>query len=153
MLSSNNILSPAHGRPITSPTQDMVLGLYYLTAHTAGATGEGRVFSSVSEALMAYDVRELDLQAMVKVRLDDVPAIRDSNPAAPAVTRGAEAAARPFIAPEGWTAGDAAKLEESTPLARLGSPEDVLEAVLYLLRADYVTGQTLIVDGGRHVRR
>src|SRR5205814_8930078 len=105
MLSSNNILSPAHGRPITSPTQDMVLGLYYLTAHTAGATGEGRVFSSVSEALMAYDVRELALQAMVKVRLDDVPAVRDSNPAVPAVTRGAEAAARPFTAPEGWAAG------------------------------------------------
>ena len=57
------------------------------------------------------------------------------------------------LLPEGWTAGDAAKLEESTPLARLGSPEDVVEAVLYLLRADYVTGETLIVDGGRHVRR
>ena len=57
------------------------------------------------------------------------------------------------LLPEGWTKEDAAKLEESTPLARLGSPEDVVEAVLYLLRADYVTGETLIVDGGRHVRR
>jgi len=57
------------------------------------------------------------------------------------------------LLPEGWTKEDAAKLEESTPLARLGSPSDVVEAVLYLLRADYVTGEILIVDGGRHVRR
>ena len=57
------------------------------------------------------------------------------------------------LLPEGWTKEDAAKLEQSTPLARLGSPSDVVEAVLYLLRADYVTGETLIVDGGRHVRR
>jgi len=57
------------------------------------------------------------------------------------------------LLPEGWTEADAAKLRESTPLARLGSPDDVLSAVLYLLGADYVTGETLIVDGGRHVRR
>ena len=57
------------------------------------------------------------------------------------------------LLPEGWTEADAAKLRESTPLARLGSPEDVVEAMLYLLRADYVTGETLIIDGGRHVRR
>jgi pteridine reductase len=57
------------------------------------------------------------------------------------------------LLPEGWKEEEAAKLRESTPLARLGSPEDVLSAVLYLLRADYVTGETLIVDGGRHVRR
>jgi DNA-directed RNA polymerase subunit beta' len=72
MLSSNNILSPASGRPITSPTQDMVLGLYYLTLDQADALGQGRVFSSVSEAQMAYDARELDVQAAVKVRLADV---------------------------------------------------------------------------------
>jgi len=57
------------------------------------------------------------------------------------------------LLPDGWTEADAAKLRESTPLARLGSPDDVVEAVLYLLHADYVTGQTFIVDGGRHVRR
>ena len=57
------------------------------------------------------------------------------------------------LLPEGWTEEDAAKLRESTPLARLGSPDDVLSAMLYLLSADYVTGETLIVDGGRHVRR
>lgn len=54
--------------------------------------------------------------------------------------------------PEGWAEEDAAKLRNSTPLARLGSPEDVVAAMLYLLSADYVTGETLIVDGGRHVR-
>src|SRR5438552_5856139 len=53
MLSSNNILSPAHGRPITSPTQDMVLGLFYLTAGKDDALGAGRTFSSVGEAIMA----------------------------------------------------------------------------------------------------
>jgi pteridine reductase len=57
------------------------------------------------------------------------------------------------LLPEGWNEEDAAKLRESTPLARLGSPDDVLSAVLYLLHADYVTGETMIVDGGRHVRR
>src|SRR5437763_14433215 len=93
MLSSNNILSPAHGRPITSPTQDMVLGLFYLTTQRDGATGEGRVFGSVSEAVMAYDTRELDLQARVKVRLDDVPAILDEDPSVrPAVQRSGDTA-------------------------------------------------------------
>jgi pteridine reductase len=57
------------------------------------------------------------------------------------------------LLPEEWTEADAAKLSESTPLARLGSPTDVVEAMLYLLRADYVTGETIIVDGGRHVRK
>ena len=57
------------------------------------------------------------------------------------------------LLPDNWQEADAAKLRESTPLGRLGSPEDVVAAVLYLLRADYVTGETLIVDGGRHVRR
>jgi DNA-directed RNA polymerase subunit beta' len=71
MLSSNNILSPASGRPITSPTQDMVLGIYFLTLEMEGAVGEGRVFSSVAEATMAYDAKALDLGARIKVRLDD----------------------------------------------------------------------------------
>jgi DNA-directed RNA polymerase subunit beta' len=111
MLSSNNILSPAHGRPITSPTQDMVLGLFYLTAHTSGADGEGRVFSSVSEATMAYDARELDLQAMVRIRLDDVPAALDSETPAPAVSRGTDSGSRPFASPEGWEPGQPVLVE------------------------------------------
>jgi DNA-directed RNA polymerase subunit beta' len=77
MLSSNNILSPANGRPITSPTQDMVLGLYFLTSQKDGALGEGRVFASSAEAIMAYDARELDLQAKIKVRLRDQVPTRD----------------------------------------------------------------------------
>jgi len=57
------------------------------------------------------------------------------------------------LLPDNWSEDDAAKLRESTPLQRLGSPDDVVGAMRYLLRADYVTGETLIVDGGRHVRR
>ncbi len=56
------------------------------------------------------------------------------------------------LLPDEWTEADAQRLVETTPLARLGSPEDVTQAVLYLIDAEYVTGQTLIVDGGRHVR-
>ncbi len=78
MLSSNNILSPANGRPITSPTQDMVLGIYYLTTQTDGATGEGRAFSSLAEAVMAKDTGELDLQAKIKLRMRDVVPPRGS---------------------------------------------------------------------------
>jgi len=70
MLSSNNILSPANGRPITSPTQDMVLGLYHLTMIRDGEVGEGRAFSSVAEAIMAHDQHSVSLQAKIKIRLD-----------------------------------------------------------------------------------
>ena len=59
----------------------------------------------------------------------------------------------PVLLPEGWTQEQADKLIETTPLGRLGSPDDVAQAVLYLLSADYVTGETIIVDGGRHIRR
>ncbi len=70
MLSTNNIKSPAHGRPLTTPTQDMVIGLYYLTAGREGMPGEGRVFYSFDEAMLAYDSRSgLDLQARISVRL------------------------------------------------------------------------------------
>ena len=69
MLSSNNILSPASGRPITSPTQDMVLGLYYLTMSRDNELGEGRAFGSIAEAIMAHDQHSVSLQAKVKIRL------------------------------------------------------------------------------------
>ncbi|MGA0002669.1 MAG: DNA-directed RNA polymerase subunit beta' [Candidatus Nanopelagicales bacterium] len=72
MLSTNNILSPANGRPITSPTQDMVLGLYSLTRDDAAGVGAGRAFGSLSEAIMAFDRNELALQATVKIRLENV---------------------------------------------------------------------------------
>ena len=70
MLSSNNILSPASGRPITSPTQDMVLGLYFLTSLREKQLGEGRAFSSIAEAVMAFDQGSLSLQAKIKLRID-----------------------------------------------------------------------------------
>lgn len=72
MLSSNNIKSPAHGRPLTVPTQDMIIGLYYLTAARDGFPGEGRVFIDFADALNAYDARaDLDLQAKIFVRLSE----------------------------------------------------------------------------------
>ncbi|MDP3713552.1 MAG: DNA-directed RNA polymerase subunit beta' [Mycobacteriales bacterium] len=81
MLSSNNILSPANGRPVTSPTQDMVLGIYFLTSQKDGALGEGRVFGSVAEAQMAKDAGELSLQAKVTLRLrDQVPPVGVAAP-------------------------------------------------------------------------
>jgi len=57
------------------------------------------------------------------------------------------------LLPDDWDAKDAAHLTETTPLKREGSPQDVVEAMLFLLSADYLTGETIIVDGGRHVRR
>jgi pteridine reductase len=56
------------------------------------------------------------------------------------------------LLPEGWPQQETDKLVSTTPLGRIGKPEDVAQAVLYLLSADYVTGETIIVDGGRHVR-
>ncbi|MDQ3673045.1 MAG: SDR family oxidoreductase [Gemmatimonadota bacterium] len=58
----------------------------------------------------------------------------------------------PVLLPEGWTQEEADKLISTTPLKRLGSAEDVAQAVMYLICADYVTGETIVVDGGRHVR-
>ena len=69
MMSSNNILSPANGEPIIVPTQDVVLGLYYITRHLVGAKGEGMVFSDVNEIHRAYENRAIELHALIKVRL------------------------------------------------------------------------------------
>jgi DNA-directed RNA polymerase subunit beta' len=69
MMSSNNILSPANGDPIIVPSQDVVLGLYYLTRERIGAVGEGMHFADVQEAHRAYESRSVDLQARIKVRL------------------------------------------------------------------------------------
>jgi DNA-directed RNA polymerase subunit beta' len=71
MMSSNNILSPANGDPIIVPSQDVVLGLYYMTREKVGATGEGMFFADVAEVHRAYESRTVDLQAKVKVRLKD----------------------------------------------------------------------------------
>jgi DNA-directed RNA polymerase subunit beta' len=98
MLSSNNILKPSDGRPVTMPTQDMIIGLFHLTSGRDGAQGEGRAFASPAEAIMAYDAGSLDLNAQVTIRFTDlVP------PAG-------------WVAPEGWSEGDAILL--ATTLGR-----------------------------------
>jgi DNA-directed RNA polymerase subunit beta' len=71
MMSSNNILSPANGDPIIVPSQDVVLGLYYMTRERVGAKGEGMAFSDVAEVHRAYESRNIDLQAKIKVRLSE----------------------------------------------------------------------------------
>ena len=94
MLSSNNILKPSDGRPVTMPSQDMIVGLYHLTVDKSGEpVGTGRAFTSVAEALMAFDAGELDINAPIKMRLPDLvpPAGWDQ--------------------PEGYTEGDTVLLE------------------------------------------
>ncbi len=71
MMSSNNILSPANGDPIIVPSQDVVLGLYYMTRERVGAKGEGMAFSDVAEVHRAYESRNIDLQAKIRVRLSE----------------------------------------------------------------------------------
>ncbi len=70
MMSTNNILSPAHGKPIIVPSQDIVLGIYYMTRERAFAKGEGKVFASPEEVRVAYDQGEVELQAKIWVRMD-----------------------------------------------------------------------------------
>src|SRR3712207_5576822 len=70
MLSSNNILSPANGQPIAVPSQDIVLGCYYLTRDRPGTRGEGRVFSSTEEGLLALDAKEVTTQTPIKLRIE-----------------------------------------------------------------------------------
>ena len=68
MMSTNNILVPSSGRPIVTPTQDMVIGIYYLTVEKPGAQGEGQFFGSMEEAEMAYHAGQIDLHARILVR-------------------------------------------------------------------------------------
>ncbi|MDP2892349.1 MAG: DNA-directed RNA polymerase subunit beta' [Bacillota bacterium] len=68
MLATNNILKPQDGKPVVSPSQDMVIGTYYMTINKPGARGEGHSFSSPEEAVMAYQTGNISLQAMVNVR-------------------------------------------------------------------------------------
>ena len=96
MLSSNNILSPASGRPITSPTQDMVLGLFHLTREAqngAAQNGAGRTFASVAEAVMSFDAKEIELQSPIMVRLDGAAPPEGWQP------------------PQGWQEGDPVRVE------------------------------------------
>ncbi|MBQ2622022.1 MAG: DNA-directed RNA polymerase subunit beta' [Thermoguttaceae bacterium] len=71
MMSTNNIFSPASGKPIIAPSQDVVMGNYYLTLEMENRLGEGMVFSSFEEAFMAYDLKKVDIHAKVEVRLPE----------------------------------------------------------------------------------
>ena len=70
MLSSNNILSPANGNPIIVPSQDIVLGIYYMTRGVSGSKGEGKIFANPEEVRCAYDAKAVDLHARITVRID-----------------------------------------------------------------------------------
>ena len=71
MLSSHNVLSPANGRPLAIPSQDIVLGIYYLTKMKAGDLGEGKMFSSIDEVVLAYENQKVGLHAKIKLRLEN----------------------------------------------------------------------------------
>ncbi|MCY6356103.1 DNA-directed RNA polymerase subunit beta' [Clostridium sp. ZS2-4] len=72
MLAANNIMKPSDGKPVCVPTQDMVLGAYYLTIDKEGAKGQGKVFSNTDEVLMAYQVGEVDIHAKIKVKMSKI---------------------------------------------------------------------------------
>ena len=72
MMSTNNILSPANGEPIIVPTQDVVLGLYYMTREKIKSTGEGKVFGNINEVAQAYEAQAVELHAKIKIRLREV---------------------------------------------------------------------------------
>ncbi|BDF06184.1 DNA-directed RNA polymerase subunit beta' [[Clostridium] hylemonae] len=72
LLSPNNLLKPSDGGPVAVPSQDMVLGIYYLTQERPGAKGEGKVFKSVNEAILAYENNALTLHSRIKVRMSKV---------------------------------------------------------------------------------
>jgi DNA-directed RNA polymerase subunit beta' len=101
MLSTNNILKPADGRPVTMPTQDMVIGIFFLTLDRDDAPGEGRAFTSVAEAIMALDRHEIELQSKVRIRFPDpVPPVG-------------------FVPPEGWQPGQPLTLQTTLGRALL----------------------------------
>jgi len=79
MMSTNNVLSPANGEPIIVPSQDVVLGLYYMTRERHAALGEGMVFADIKEAHRAYGAGKVDLQAKVKVRVREVALAEDGT--------------------------------------------------------------------------
>lgn len=72
MLAAHNIMKPSDGKPVCVPTQDMVLGAYYLTLDKDGAKGEGRSFSSPDEVIMAYEVKDIEIHAKIKVKVSGI---------------------------------------------------------------------------------
>jgi DNA-directed RNA polymerase subunit beta' len=98
MLSTNNILKPADGRPVTMPTQDMILGLYHLTTLRPDQLGAGHAYSSPAEAIMARDAKSVGLQAPVRIRLHGVTSIDNGR-------------GEPWQPPEGWQQGEPVTVE------------------------------------------
>ena len=99
MLSTNNILKPADGRPVTMPTQDMIIGIFFLTMARDNMPGEGRAFGSVAEAMMAFERGEIQIQSRIKIRLKDI-------------------VPRPGVTlPEGWEPGQPIILDTTLGLA------------------------------------
>ncbi|WP_062200719.1 DNA-directed RNA polymerase subunit beta' [Demequina salsinemoris] len=94
MLSSNNILKPSDGRPVTMPSQDMIIGLYHLSLLKPGSKGEGRVFGTEAEAIMALDAGDITLNTQIQLRVDG-----DTVPP------------RGWVAPEGYVEGEPFMLE------------------------------------------
>jgi DNA-directed RNA polymerase subunit beta' len=80
MLASNNILKPSDGRPVTVPTQDMIIGLHHLTTIRPGSIGEGKIFSGIAEATMAHDLNHIHINALIKMR---VPGVTEFDGVAP----------------------------------------------------------------------
>ncbi|HJP25558.1 MAG TPA: DNA-directed RNA polymerase subunit beta', partial [Acidimicrobiales bacterium] len=78
MLSANNVLSPAHGRPLVTPTQDMVIGAYYLTAEGEGLTGEGKVFRDINDLRWAWETGAVHLHARIQYRSSEYPELIDT---------------------------------------------------------------------------
>ncbi len=108
MLSTNNILKPADGRPVTMPTQDMIIGIFFLTSDREGEPGEGRAFSSQAEAIMAFDRNEITLQSKIRLRFPTVIPPADAT------------------IPEGWEPGQPLLLDTTLGRAifNLALPED-----------------------------
>ncbi len=97
MLSANNVLSPAHGRPLVAPTQDMIIGSYYLTMAQDGAVGEGLAFRRIDELERAIDAGTLDLHARIEFRSSDIPDLVDAPANGSAATWHRTTAGRVFF--------------------------------------------------------
>ena len=79
MLSANNVLSPAHGRPLVTPTQDMVIGAYYMTTETEGQVGEGKVFRNLDDLQWAVESGVVHLHARIQFRSDEYPELIETS--------------------------------------------------------------------------
>ena len=157
MLSSNNVLSPANGEPIIVPSQDIVLGLYYITREKVGARGEGSAFTNVAEVSRAYDTGQVEISAKVTVRikeyeLDDdgekrekVDALRDDRRPRAALRHPAGRAAVRADQQGAQEEGDLAAHQRELPPLRPARDGD--------LRRQADVHRVLDGDPGRHLDR